>query len=104
MADHGAIFRHCTALRGECHRALGLNLPDCLLSSTEACDRPFAAAAADGSRRLLPAAGGPDTLPVRSEDDVGRYTAATLAEVRSRPPRLRGGFDRDACFGGHALL
>lgn len=85
MADHGAIFRHCTALRGECHRALGVSLPDCLVSSTEACDRPFASAAdaADGSRCLPPPAGAPESLPVRSEDEAG-YTAETVAEVRTR--------------------
>eukprot|EP00892_Ulva_mutabilis_P002902 jgi/Ulvmu1/12612/UM093_0004.1 len=85
MADHEAIYRHCAALRGEFHSALGLRLPEALLASTEACDRPFHSTACS-TAALLP--DGSDEPAGTWEADEG-YSAASIAQVLSAlPPDL----------------
>lgn len=82
MADHGAIFRHCAALRGEFHSALGLRLPEALLASTEACDRPFGSTARSSTARSVVQPSS-EVSPAAGQSEEG-FTAASISEVRHR--------------------
>lgn len=92
MADHVSVFMHCSALRGEFHAALGLSLPDALLSSTEACDRPFRSRARSMARSR---SGGSQALPAGGAEEG--YSVATIAEVRDA-----SSFRTYACAAVHA--